>query len=82
MIEKAEKFLKNTFNLTQLRVRYHDQKIARIEVLKEDLEKIFHDKNKKIIIKKYKEIGFCYVSVDLEGFRSGSLNEVLSNLEN
>ena len=82
MIENAEKFLKKSLNLSQLRVRYHEERIARIEVLKEDLEKIISDKVKEKIIKKFKEIGFCYVTVDLEGFRSGSLNEVLSNLKN
>ena len=82
MIENAEKFLKKSFNLTQLRVRYHDEKIARIEVLKEDLEKIIDDKSKEKIINKFKEIGFCYITIDLEGFRSGSLNEILSNLKN
>ena len=82
MIENAEKFLKKSLNLSQLRVRYHEERIARIEVLKEDLEKIINDKVKEKIINKFKEIGFCYVTVDLEGFRSGSLNEVLSNLKN
>ena len=82
MVENAEKFLKDSFNLTQLRVRYHDEKIARIEVLKDDIEKIISDKAKEKIIKKFKEIGFCYITVDLEGFRSGSLNEILSNLKN
>jgi uncharacterized protein len=77
MVENAEKFLKNTFNLAQLRVRYHDENIARIEVLKDDIEKIISDKAKEKIIKKFKEIGFCYITIDLEGFRSGSLNEVL-----
>ncbi|MHA1104420.1 MAG: ATP-dependent sacrificial sulfur transferase LarE [Promethearchaeota archaeon] len=78
MVENAEKFLKDSFNLTQLRVRFHDEKIARIEVLKDDIEKITSDKAKEIIIKKFKEIGFYYVTIDLEGFRSGSLNEILS----
>jgi len=82
MIEKAEKFLKNSFNITQLRVRYHEEKIARIEVLKEDLEKIISEKAKEKIIHKFKEIGFCYTTIDLEGFRSGSLNEILTNLKN
>jgi len=82
MIENAEKFLKDSFNLTQLRVRYHDEKIARIEVLKKDLEKIINDKSIDKIIDKFKEIGFCYITIDLEGFRSGSLNEILSNSRN
>lgn len=82
MIENAEKFLKKSLNLSQLRVRYHEERIARIEVLKEDLEKIISDKVKEKIIKKFKEIGFCYITIDLEGFRSGSLNEIFSNLKN
>ena len=82
MIENAEKFLKDSFNITQLRVRYHDEKIARIEVLKEDIEKIISDNVRKKIIEKFKQLGFFYITIDLEGFRSGSLNEILSSLKN
>jgi pyridinium-3,5-biscarboxylic acid mononucleotide sulfurtransferase len=58
------------------RVRYHGD-LARIEVSPNDLEKIFDKTIRDAIVKKFKEVGFDYVSVDLQGFRSGSLNDVL-----
>jgi len=78
MIREGEKFLRKTFNLKQLRVRYHDVKLARIEFLQEDFLKILNTENLMKIKNKFKELGFCYITIDLEGFRSGSLNEVLS----
>ena len=78
MIREAEKFLKNTYNLNQLRVRLHDGKLARIELMPEDIIKVMSDKNLDQIKIKFKELGFCYITIDLEGFRSGSLNEVLT----
>lgn len=77
-IKESEKFLKQTFHLTQLRVRYHENDLARVEFLPQDLPKILKDeKNLELINKKFKELGFCYVTVDLKGFRSGSMNEIL-----
>lgn len=78
MIRESEKFLRNTFNLKQLRVRYHGEKLARIEFLPEDLLSILNKENLNKIKNKFKELGFCYITIDVEGFRSGSLNEVLS----
>ncbi len=77
MIREAEKFLKNTFNLKQLRVRLHEESLARIEFLPEDLLNILTANNMKLIGTKLKELGFTYVTIDIEGFRSGSMNEVL-----
>ena len=78
MIREAEKFLKNSYNLNQLRVRLHEGKLARIELMPEDIVKVMTDKNFKQIKTKFKQLGFCYITIDLEGFRSGSLNEVLT----
>lgn len=77
MIKEAEKFLKDNFPLTQLRVRYHDEKLARIELLQNEMLKILNAKNLQIIKDKFKDLGFCYITIDLEGFRSGSMNEIL-----
>lgn len=77
MIREAEKFLKNTFGLKQLRVRLHGQNLARIEFLPTDLTKILTTKNIELIRIKLKELGFIYITIDIEGFRSGSMNEVL-----
>ena len=76
-IREGEKFLKQTFSLKQLRVRHHNNKLARIEFLKEDLPNIFTKENLQKIEEKFKDLGFCYITIDIEGFRSGSMNEVL-----
>ncbi|MFA5240517.1 MAG: ATP-dependent sacrificial sulfur transferase LarE [Phycisphaerae bacterium] len=73
-IEKAEEFIKE-LGLTEFRVRHHDT-IARIEVHQKDLEKVLA--NRSQIAEKLKQLGFKYVTVDLQGFRSGSLNEMLT----
>ena len=75
-IEKAEDFLR-MLGLVEFRVRHHDT-IARIEVHQEDFKKITAEPNRSQIIKKLKSLGFKYVAIDLQGFRSGSLNETLS----
>ncbi|MFX1366022.1 MAG: ATP-dependent sacrificial sulfur transferase LarE [Promethearchaeota archaeon] len=77
MIKESEKFLKKKFNLTQLRVRLHEETLARIEFLPEHLSKILTVKNLEIIKSKLKELGFTYITIDIEGFRSGSMNEAL-----
>lgn len=70
-VEKAEAFLSN-LGLNQIRVRHHDE-IARIEVAKDDFPKIL--KHAKKITQKFKKIGFTYITLDIEGYRTGSLNE-------
>lgn len=78
-IDEAEDFLR-TFGLVEFRVRHHDT-IARIEVHPEDFDKVMARPARSQIIEKLKSLGFKYVTVDLQGFRSGSLNETLSNSE-
>ena len=75
-IEQAENFLRQ-LGLVEFRVRHHES-IARIEVHQEDFKKIAAEPNRSKIIKKLKSIGFKYVAIDLQSFRSGSLNETLS----
>lgn len=79
MIREAEKFLKHTFNLKQLRVRLYEHNLARIEFLPNDLTIILTANNMELIKIKFKELGFTYVTIDIEGFRSGSMNEVLDS---
>ncbi|MBI2626137.1 MAG: ATP-dependent sacrificial sulfur transferase LarE [Candidatus Nealsonbacteria bacterium] len=74
-VDNAENFLRQ-LGLRELRVRNHGQ-IARIEVPPKDLPLVF--KNNQTIVQKFKEIGFIYVTLDLQGYRTGSLNEVLKN---
>lgn len=78
-IEEAEKFLRE-FGLVEFRVRHHDY-LARIEVHPEDIGKVTNEPNRSKIVKKLKSLGFKFVTIDLQGFRSGSLNEALSNAE-
>ncbi|MHA1727469.1 MAG: ATP-dependent sacrificial sulfur transferase LarE [Promethearchaeota archaeon] len=73
-IEEAEFFLKKTFNLADCRVRFHQNSLVRIELIPKDFDKIITLKNYNVIIKKFKELGFKYITLDLEGLRSGSLN--------
>jgi len=74
-IELAEKYLSN-LGLHQIRVRHHDM-IARIEVKKDDFNKILKQKEK--IVNYFKKLGFAYITMDIEGYRTGSLNEVLKH---
>jgi uncharacterized protein len=59
-----------------LRVRYHGE-IARIEVSPNQFERLVRGDLLREVVKKFKAAGFSYVTLDLEGFRSGSLNEIL-----
>ncbi|MFW9824896.1 MAG: ATP-dependent sacrificial sulfur transferase LarE [Candidatus Thorarchaeota archaeon] len=77
-IREGEKFLKDTFDLKQLRVRHHENALARIELLKEDFPKVLKQENLERIKEKFKALGFNYITIDLEGFRSGSMNEALN----
>jgi uncharacterized protein len=72
-VQSAEDYL-FSLGTTQCRVRYHDH-IARIEVPPEEIPLII--KNHQQIIKRFKTLGFTYITLDLEGYRTGSLNEVL-----
>jgi uncharacterized protein len=73
-VDKAETLLRG-FGIRQLRVRHHDQ-IARIEVAEGDMETLLQ--NRERIVKKLKELGYAYVTLDLQGYRSGSMDEVLN----
>ena len=74
MIEDAEEYLRK-LGFTQYRARVHD-KTLRIEILPEEFEKFM--KIREEIVTKMKKLGFIYVSLDLEGFRSGSGNKLLN----
>jgi uncharacterized protein len=78
-IEDAEDFLR-TLGLVEFRVRHHDT-IARIEVHQDDFKKVTSEPNRSRIIKKLKSLGFKYITVDLQGFRSGAMNESLAEGE-
>ncbi|MFQ5816067.1 MAG: ATP-dependent sacrificial sulfur transferase LarE, partial [Candidatus Hydrothermarchaeaceae archaeon] len=73
MVERAEDYL-HGLGLKSVRVRNHSG-VARIEVSKEEISKIVYSKDE--VARHLKEIGFTYVALDLEGYRSGSMDEVL-----
>jgi pyridinium-3,5-biscarboxylic acid mononucleotide sulfurtransferase len=73
MIYQAEKLL-HELGFQQLRVRHHD-KIARIEVERSELPRLIEDEVSRAVTEGLRKIGYLYVTVDLQGFRSGSMNE-------
>src|SRR5712691_6672375 len=73
MIYKAEKLL-HDLGFRQVRVRHHD-KIARIEVERSELPRVFEDQISRVVTDGLRKIGCTYVAVDLLGYRTGSLNE-------
>ena len=77
-IAKAEEFLRE-LGIRQLRVRHHDT-VARIEVEPADFPALTQDDVRAKVTDYFRSIGYSYVALDLSGFRSGSLNEVLAGL--
>jgi len=75
MIENAEEIIRNA-GITQVRVRYH-KNIARIEVQEKEIKKILNEKTRKRIVNELKKFGFTYITLDLQGYRSGSMDEGL-----
>lgn len=75
MVEQAEDYLIE-LGFEQFRVRHHEE-IARIEVAPEERKKFFELEAMDQISAKLREVGFTYVTLDLTGYRSGSMNEVL-----
>ena len=76
----CEVFMKE-LGFREFRVRYHGD-LARIEVSQLEFDRLFHKQTRDAIVNKFKAAGFRYVSLDLQGFRSGSLNEGLSSQAN
>jgi len=74
-VEKAEEFLFG-LGFRQVRVR-HYQSLARIEVFQEEMGRLIEMPFREKVVSRLKEIGYKYVTLDLQGFRSGSMNEVL-----
>lgn len=75
MVDQAEQLLRN-LGFNQVRVRMHGM-IARIEVESSDFKKMLDENIRTTICTRLKELGFQYVSLDLQGYRTGSMNEYL-----
>jgi pyridinium-3,5-biscarboxylic acid mononucleotide sulfurtransferase len=79
-IDRAENVLRdNGFRF--FRARHHDDRTVRIEVGQEEIKRFADDELRELIVSELKEIGYTYITLDLLGFRSGSMNEVLSDEE-
>lgn len=76
MVEKAEELLMS-HGFRQMRVRIHGM-MARIELLPEDISRMAEPGLRQEIAEKMKAIGFTYTSLDLTGYRTGSMNESIS----
>src|SRR5438270_12923435 len=73
MIYKAEKLLRE-LGFRQVRVRHHD-KVARIEVERSEISRLIEDEMSRTVTEGLRKIGYTYVTVDLLGYRTGSMNE-------
>ena len=79
MVDKAEQLLSD-LGFRQLRVRIHGQEngfTARIEIMPEEFPQLMEEDSRKRINKYFKEIGFSYVALDLEGYRMGKMNNIV-----
>ena len=73
-IGRAERLL-HTLGFAQVRVRHHDT-IARIEVSRADFPRLIEEETNRQIVDGLKAIGYAYVTLDLQGYRTGSMNEL------
>jgi len=76
-VDSAEQILKELLNLRELRVRHEAHDLARIEVPRSELFRVLEPAVHAQIVDRLHALGFKYVTLDLEGFRSGSLNDSL-----
>ena len=79
MIDQGEEILRS-FGFRQSRVRHHGE-VARIEIARDELEKVLTLDMFDRIAEQFKALGFRFVTLDLEGYRTGALNEVLKQSE-
>lgn len=80
MVDRAEQYLLN-LGFKQVRVRHHGD-TARIEVAVAERLKFFDLELMDNIYKQFQKIGFAYTSLDLKGYRTGSMNEVIDTRQN
>jgi uncharacterized protein len=76
-VDEAERFLRAEFGLRELRVRLEANDLARIEVPVEAVPRLAAPEHRERLVARFAELGFRYVTLDLAGFRSGSLNAAL-----
>lgn len=74
-VAACESFMKE-LRFREFRVRYHGD-LARIEVAQNEFDRLFEKETRDAVVQKFKAAGFNYVSLDLQGYRTGSMNEAL-----
>ncbi len=74
-IASCERFLRD-LRFREFRVRYHGD-MVRIEVAPQEINRLLDTATRETVVQRFKEIGFTFVSLDLEGYRTGSMNEPL-----
>jgi uncharacterized protein len=79
-VDAAETFMRD-LGFRFFRVRHHDDRTARLEIDPQEIHRLFEVPLREQIVGKMKELGFVYVTLDLQGFRSGSMNEILTEVE-
>jgi uncharacterized protein len=79
IVEKGEEAVR-ALGFHQFRVRYHDE-LARIEIAPDELPRALDPAMARKFVEAFKDLGFKFVTLDLEGFRSGSMNSVLVNIQ-
>ncbi len=75
-VDAAEAFVRG-LGFRQFRVRHHDR-LARLELAPDEIALLWENGRHEAIVKRFRELGYGYVTLDLQGFRSGSANEVLA----
>jgi uncharacterized protein len=76
-VEAAEEYL-HALGYRECRVRLHEGELARIEVPAAELARLLEPAVHQELMRRFKELGFRFVTLDLEGFRSGNLNQLVS----
>jgi uncharacterized protein len=74
-VDRGEEILRE-FGFREFRVRHHDQ-LVRLEISQAEMDRVLRKEIFQQLAARFRELGFKYVTLDLEGFRSGSMNEVL-----
>jgi uncharacterized protein len=76
-VDQAETLLRD-LGFRFFRVRFHDERTARIEVGPSEIVRLINNDLRERVVRHLKELGFTYVTLDLQGYRTGSMNEVLT----
>jgi len=77
-VDRAEGLLRS-LGFRNYRVRFHDERTARIELGVPEIQRMVEPSLRENVVRQLKELGFIYVTLDLQGYRTGSMNEVLTD---